>query len=872
MPSTVNGIGTRYGGRKNATQYPGTCQSCHRQVTLSAYDTKLWFCVFFIPVIPLKRLRIIHHCPVCTRHYAQPLAKWEAERQLRVSGAAEDFRKTPTPEAAMALHDQLVSFQQREEAATFRDMASAQFADNARLHEHFGATLLDIGMGKESEPYFARAFELRPDLPNARASRARVMIREGRLDEARGLLDFMEKPGAAQLYNLGALEELSEAMIVNRRHAEVLEISRHILTEIPAAKDFPRFRERVKASEKALGKKESMLSKQKFSLKRLFSRAPGQRAGWRDLVRIGAVIGIIVAAVFGIIFIRHAWDSHHRTLHILNASDKAATVEIVGVSTVKVGPHSVAAVAISEGDYRARIHGPVEEEMAVPVRSAATFPWSENPAWVLNVGGFGAVSLVTAYYAKGGGSPTQYDPYFGEKMWTFNDAEYAFKDLPRSLTVKSSEGGKTLRGLEILEGDPAQLISYFAGKGRHADALAAARWVLRAQPENEVGLVALQVIPQNDAQRAEARTFLRAGLDVRPVLIAWHRAYQNFRSASGGEAELARTYGAMLAKAPGDSALLYLLGRVTPEGAEQKALFTKALAADEKNAFPHYALGYDAMTEGDFEKARGFLDRACELRPGDHQMAETRHTVRLGQRDYAAIERESRAEMQKKILVAPAFAKLVEVLALQDRADDARKVIRDFDARARKADPESAVANVARLNAILDYCRGDLAAIEGRLRGQPAAPGRRAPAALPPQKAAELFAVLAEEGKVGEAIALPGAGTSIANGPVELLAASLALQLAGDTGKADEWSARAAKDLAGRNAAFRKGAELLAAKVAPDRAAVTALHIEPKVKAVLLAVLARKFPSEAAWLNGMAGKFNCAPEFPFHLVRRATKS
>ena len=68
MPYTLNGIGTRYYGRRNASQANGTCQSCNRWAALSSYDTRECFCVLFIPVIPLRRFRIQNDCASCRRH------------------------------------------------------------------------------------------------------------------------------------------------------------------------------------------------------------------------------------------------------------------------------------------------------------------------------------------------------------------------------------------------------------------------------------------------------------------------------------------------------------------------------------------------------------------------------------------------------------------------------------------------------------------------------------------------------------------------------------------------------------------------------------------------------------------------------------
>src|SRR5262245_29724763 len=121
MPTTVNGIGTHYYGRKNITKRPGPCPFCGRGVELTSYDTRLWFVVVFIPIIPLGRKRIIDQCASCRRHYVVEMQKWETAKQLEISGAQEEFRKNPTPEGALAVHAQLLKYHQRTEAAQFRE-------------------------------------------------------------------------------------------------------------------------------------------------------------------------------------------------------------------------------------------------------------------------------------------------------------------------------------------------------------------------------------------------------------------------------------------------------------------------------------------------------------------------------------------------------------------------------------------------------------------------------------------------------------------------------------------------------------------------------------------------------------------------------
>src|SRR3954453_990530 len=104
MPTTYNGIGTHYYGKKNRSVRTAVCGACHRVGNLESYDTRLWFVILFIPVIPLGRKRIIDKCPSCTRHMAASADAYEVARQLQTSEGLEKYRRQPSPEAALEAH------------------------------------------------------------------------------------------------------------------------------------------------------------------------------------------------------------------------------------------------------------------------------------------------------------------------------------------------------------------------------------------------------------------------------------------------------------------------------------------------------------------------------------------------------------------------------------------------------------------------------------------------------------------------------------------------------------------------------------------------------------------------------------------------
>src|SRR6185369_12137182 len=79
MPYRINGIGTGYYGRKNASARNGRCEFCKRETTLTSYDTREWFSVVFIPLIPLTPYRILESCGSCRRHRRLPLAEFQKQ-------------------------------------------------------------------------------------------------------------------------------------------------------------------------------------------------------------------------------------------------------------------------------------------------------------------------------------------------------------------------------------------------------------------------------------------------------------------------------------------------------------------------------------------------------------------------------------------------------------------------------------------------------------------------------------------------------------------------------------------------------------------------------------------------------------------------
>ena len=325
MPTTYNGIGTHYYGKKNRTVRTAACHSCNRVGQLASYDTRLWFVIIFIPVIPLKRKRIIDQCPSCTRHYAADADVYEQNKQLQVSGALDRFRREPSPEAALQVHGLLLAFHEREQAAQFRETVRQRFPTEAELMAGLAAQLdqvLDFGPAFEC---YEAALKLQPDLPEARVGVARRRMADGELDEARKLLDFLETPGAGQHYAMGPLDVLSGHYQRQGRHEEALTIAAHLLHEVPQAGQQHTFRAFVQRSEKALGRSESILPPREHSLRSLFR---GETSAYPQWLRWTIIGGAAMALLAGGLLINNEYIRRHRTIHVVNACGQPVQVRV----------------------------------------------------------------------------------------------------------------------------------------------------------------------------------------------------------------------------------------------------------------------------------------------------------------------------------------------------------------------------------------------------------------------------------------------------------------------------------------------------------------------------------------------------------------
>ena len=842
MPTTVNGIGTHYYGHKNPTVRHGVCQSCGHEAQLESYDTRLWFVVIFIPLIPLGRKRIIDQCSACQRHYVLKADDWEMSRQLGVTGAIEKFRSDPTVENALETHATFLGFHQPAEAQKFRTSALEKFADDALLHAGLAIQLEELGDATQAVALYEKAFDLDPELPEARAGKARIEMQAGNLDRARELLNFVEQPGSSQLYPLAPLETLAWHYQEKGRHAEALEIFSFLLAEVPEVANHDGFRKAVQKSEKAI---DVPADKRALPKKTKGAKQPGSGSTGGKLVVGGIVVALILAglAVFNEVTRRN------RTLHVFNASNQTAMVSIDGGEPVSIG--RIGEISMAEGVHTATITGPVDQQVSFTLSSSYFDRFFKDPVWLLNVGRGSLFSVDTIYYAVNPRMPEN-ELLAADDFFYVPHVDYVFQMAPDQLRVDSKSSVMTkIQLLEITA--PTVDLFYALQNTDESRALSFAEQRLNWDG-NDDKLVEAYATAATRINANRARAFLRSGLDREPVNVEWHRAWIDSGQGEAADEEARIYYDARLQKETDNALLMYLRGRVTESASGSRDWFARSIAADESIPWPYLGLAYEASCRAEWNASLGLLNQAAMRNADPSKVIAYRHMAMVGSGDLESAISNARKELNTDDWKAGlrAIVVLCDAVAANGTANDVR---REFQQWGNTFMGGGAQIEPFRrsVGGYVDYMLEDF---DRLTEGDHS------------MTLAMSFHAMLMKGRVVEAVEQSQFATLLEE-PENALAVSVAFYLAGNNAQADAWRQKTIEAMRNQRSIIRSAIPLLATETAPTGNQIDECDWSPDGKALVLASLYQRFP-DATELAEYAQRLNISRMPPFHLINAVT--
>lgn len=847
MPTTYNGIGTHYYGRRNPITRDAACPHCHRGTRLVSYDTTLFFVVVFIPIIPLAKKRIIDQCSSCTRHFAVPLKQYHESRARDYAEADRLMAAAKTEkEAAQAVG---LVLQYRDPAVIYRLIREGE--SRAADTGEWSAFLIEVhrflSRYADAEAAAVKSLAVREDA-SVRESLAEFQFARDDIDAGRVTLEPLlnvPAPGPSNAVRMGV-----EALQRRGRHREALELLSRVAIPNDAPADVVKLLGKMRAaSEKTLAK--SLADPEKFE-----TEADGmivrRKRGRFVAAKWAAAAAALAAFVYGGYSI---YLGTSRAATLVNGTDVAYTATIDGRPYV-LQAHEWRPIRVSEGDIRMSIAAPGYTGVGVSSYHFATPFWRrplDRDALVLNPDGLASVVTSEVTYGPASGSGRPDTLQIGDVGYRLPSIDYAFADPPASITRKSNESA------------PRYTVAFVNEKQSPANAVAELR---DRHDESKAAPVARASLawPISDADEVdwiidllgpdETIAALAPRVALRPLEREAHRVYQNLREAQGDQAALVREYETLLAGDPENGTLIYLLARTRdedPEGALK--LYRQAQTAKPPEPMGFLGESYLLSTRGDYEPALTAMRAAVAAMPKNLQVRDGELELMMATGRHA--------EVLNVLDATPPGA---------ETPGDFRRRLQAMAALGRAGGIDAAIA--ARKTVVAKQYGAEGAAVDERVSQMTAAylkhDERGFADACPVEQVASLrFAAAISRRDLREAERL------LADDRTHDLTRPLLVYLAADTvGDADA----AARALANAIATGRKGtvaaaamARWLAGERVPSEAELRQWPESPASKSAAFAALANARPELRPMCTRLAERFGYAAAYPHELVVASLK-
>lgn len=611
MPYVMNGIGTWYYGKRNVFEHIGTCDSCNEDGPLASYDTTLYVVIVFVPVLPLGKKRILNECSHCKRHQALSLDEWEKSKAEECEKAIEAYRADPNnSEKARDVVGMAVSYQEKQ---LFMEIAPEVIANMGGDDEtlNLTASVYGIfGLFSESERTHRLALEVE-DKPETRELLAESLIRQLRSAEAEPFLDhIVEEQIPDKIWHLRLLAQGYQAEGKHEDALRVLDQCALLVPFISKDKDFKKLR---KLSEKNRTTGKPIKQKDFESGGVVVEQGSGLSG------KVALIIGplILAAVLIGWIFAAYR-AGESRLVYVVNGLDRPYTVEING-KPYRLPPFEPIEARIAEGEITLVVVDadlPIEPQTVTIKNNFFARPFVRK-MYVINPDGVAPLTWQKIQYGTSRkGDQSAFGLRIGKTLYSFKHIEFKFEPFPDSVMTESDS--TTRQQVDLLEGTreyPEEFIAFVSTEMGDKMGLEILLRHLKYNPESTkfLSVLAKRVEPEIAIEK------LRAGLDVRPVRVLWHRQYQISKEKHDPEADLEGEYRGYLEQSPDDPDLLYLTARVTSDYDRAEELLFRATRLTPPAARGYRSLAYRRWCSGLYEEAEKFVNQALEIDPDDEE-------------------------------------------------------------------------------------------------------------------------------------------------------------------------------------------------------------------------------------------------------------
>ena len=271
-------------------------------------------------------------------------------------------------------------------------------------------------------------------------------------------------------------------------------------------------------------------------------------------------------------------------------------------------------------------------------------PWYQRaynaPAIIINPDQTAVILDESSEYTTTNDGHYSYNLGVGKGFYIYGDVDYFFTNYPEEIDLPTASSRVLKRRVSSLEDySDVELVQTLLSE-ESEDTVSFIESKLRLDPNaTELLPFGRALMPADDFLEV-----VRTKIDTDPVQIEWHRYYQNTLEDTQPDYKLLDEYQARLRAKPNNSALIYLLGRVTPDYDLAIDLFEKAYATQQSNGFAANALAYHYLLQGEMVIARNYSLEAIKRQPDALGFESTLQSILTACHDYKRLSELSAQE------------------------------------------------------------------------------------------------------------------------------------------------------------------------------------------------------------------------------------
>lgn len=594
MPYTVNGVGTTYYGKKNVDEHIGVCESCNQRAVLLDYDTRHWFVILFIPIIPLGRKRIINYCSVCSRHRSVSLHEWEEGTQAAMQEGMEALRSNPDSQEAMVqAHATFAQTGKREEALKLATLMREKFPDDVDIHLYLVGWYESVGMNEDVDACLEHAYEVDPENPFASRGMALVYLDHNQPDKARELLEKY-KPGS-EYYDAAAYVQLANSYQSQGDHESAAEIHKMILEANPEVGKSKEFRSSVRKTSQALG-------------------TPIPEMETPPIYKHPFVK---IAAIFLLAFFAFCcWTLYlagHRKVYVVNGLNSTIKVQFDDRTQLEVLPLSQVTTTLPEGVHEVELLSP-QNAKTQKYHFSLTGEFVTRPfdktVTVLDPSRSAVVALVYDYYAE----DPENNPRLQRQMIKdqfhvckaviqFPSIDYPFQDTPQEVRIPDSEDIVKKSKLELLAFPHEELFGISFRMNNDKKTYQYCKRHLEIEPGNIDLMNYMARSATTDQEKAFSQNLLKEKLKQTPDDETLHYSLLYSDGPATSRQDLMEFYDELIKAHPDNVIPHFMKGKLFSSIAEAIAHWNETLKIDPNFLGTHSELAHLYFTVRDFEAA-----------------------------------------------------------------------------------------------------------------------------------------------------------------------------------------------------------------------------------------------------------------------------